>query len=202
MKSELLFRPALRMVEYLRDVSVRNGVEDSNDTILQLISEQDNCLVETLSFSLKLTGLQLQEGTDLLVNVHELFLSFLSSISYDESTLIDFIIDTDTSFDLFFNDYLKYTNKEPESLPLHCQKLDHIKVKITEDCAPQLQLVDYSESESEDEEDFIESTEYRVKQMFGRLKDKLMKLVKHSIVSPNKLPNIKQIVENIVFINF
>lgn len=201
MKSELLFRPALRMVEYLRDVSVRNGVEDSNDTILQLISEQDNCLVETLSFSLKLTGLQLQEGTDLLLNVHELFLSFLSSISYDESTLIDFIIDTDTSFDLFFNDYLKYTNKEPESLPLHCQKLDHIKVKITEDRAPQLQLVDYSESESEDE-DFIESTEYRVKQMFGRLKDKLMKLVKHSVVSPNKLPNIKQIVENIVFINF
>ena len=156
--------------------------------LLELISEEDTCLVETWTYSLKLTELQQERGSsELLLNINELFISFLDSITYDESTLIDFIIDTDTKFDLFLYSYLQYSNKDGgNALAQYCTERSK-----NEDAT--IQLVDYSDSE---DEEHVECTRYEV--MLTRLREKLIKLEKQSVIPACKLPTVRDIIKNII----
>ncbi|XP_019853855.1 PREDICTED: uncharacterized protein LOC109583108 [Amphimedon queenslandica] len=183
----LLFKPVQRFMQYLREVSLKKG-ESYINVLLQLISEQDTCLVETLTYSLKLTELQQERGSsELILNIHELFISFLDSITYDESTLIDFIIDTDTRFDSFLNSYLQHSNKNGgNALAQYCTE----RSKNEEST---VQLVDYSDSEDDEQ---IESTRCEV--MLTRLRDKLIKLEKQSVIPAGKLPTVRDIIKNII----
>ena len=188
----LLLQPAQRFLQYLREVSLKKG-DSYIKVLLQLISDQDTCLVETLNYSLKLTVLQQQRASsELILSIDELVISFLDSITYDESTLIDFIIDIDTRFDLFLNSYLQHTNKDGGNA---LAKDKDRRTSRSNKKATTIQLVEYSDSDSEDEEQ-VECTKY--KDMLTRLREKLIKLEKQSVIPADKLPTVRDIIKNII----
>ena len=188
----LLLQPAQRFLQYLREVSLKKG-DSYIKVLLQLISEQDTCLVETLNYSLKLTVLQQQRASsELILSIDELFISFLDSITYDESTLIDFIIDIDTRFDLFLNSFLQHTNKYGGNA---LAKDKDRRTSRSNKKATTIQLVEYSDSDSEDEEQ-VECTKY--KDILTRLREKLIKLEKQSVIPAGKLITVRDIIKNII----
>ena len=99
--------------------------EFTQHMIVHLLSEQDNCLVELLTSSLELS----KEYSKLpCLKIHNLFVTFLYTISFDHSTVLDFIVSTETNFDAFFKNYTIFL-KEDEQLSYFidtCKERDNL----------------------------------------------------------------------------
>ena len=97
--------------------------------VLQLVMEEDDCLITMFSMVMKLFELETKSPlplVDSVFNVHALFVYFLSSIGYDSSTLLDFVISKETKFDVFLSRYLKSLLSDPggTNFTLSCQRRD------------------------------------------------------------------------------
>ena len=90
--------------------------------VLCAISEQDDCLVEALLVILCLH--QFKESLPSLdytiINIHGMLLEFLSSIAFDHSVLLDFVVSTETAFDKFLLNYLELLSREKQDLVAAC----------------------------------------------------------------------------------
>ena len=86
--------------------------------IIHLVSEQDSCLVDVLKSCLQLSKakceLSRSQNDEVLsaLNINGLMVEFLFSISFDYSTLLDFIINVETEFDCFLEEYLSFLSEE------------------------------------------------------------------------------------------
>lgn len=56
-------------------------------------------------------------------NVHSLFVEFLTSLSFDHSVLLDFLISTETKFQEFFRRYLEILKTDWNGLQLACDQV-------------------------------------------------------------------------------
>lgn len=76
-------------------------------SLIQIVAIQDSCLVQVLSACLKLTG----NKQEIPLDIHSLFVTFLSSIAFDHTVLLDLFISPETKFDSFLVDYLDLLEK-------------------------------------------------------------------------------------------
>ena len=101
--------------------------------VLHLVTEEDSCLVDTLSKCLKIQTMKLEALFPLskTVEIHSLFVQFLSSISFDCSMLVDFVISNETDFDHFLVDYFQslLNDSGKERFKSACQERDAMKKK-------------------------------------------------------------------------
>ncbi len=117
-------------LQYFHDLSDKTISFFLQKLILHLILDEDGCLVGTLNTLFKLS--QSNHLMPTLVvkvfSIHHFFLEFASSIGYDNSTLLDFIISNETDFDVFFSNYLKLicSDNGGNNLTLACQEIDAI----------------------------------------------------------------------------
>ena len=112
--------------------------------IIHLVSEQDSCLVDVLKSCLQLTKpkceLSRSENDEEIMSALEingLMIEFLFSISFDYSTILDFIINVETDFDCFFEEYLSFLSEETIMKELFhlCKERDVIeRARIDRDC--------------------------------------------------------------------
>lgn len=59
-----------------------------------------------------------------VLNIHSLFVSFLCSISYDHSTVLDLLISSETNFRTFLADYLRLADGNWDDLLVACGERD------------------------------------------------------------------------------
>ena len=101
--------------------------------VIHLVTEEDSCLVDTLSKCLKIQTVKLEALFPLskTVEIHSLFVQFLSSISFDSSMLVDFVISNETDFDHFLVDYFQslLNDSGKERFKSACQERDAMKKK-------------------------------------------------------------------------
>ena len=60
-----------------------------------------------------------------VVDVHSLFVNFLSNIGYDHSLILDFLISPETNFRAFLTDYLRLATHKWDDLLIACKRRDH-----------------------------------------------------------------------------
>ena len=135
-------RPLYDLLSLLKSLSLQNVHHSLSDKlivlflrklILYLVLEEDGVLVGTLTSLFKLSEL-IEHLPPLVVqafSIHHFFLQFVTSIGFDNSTVLDFIISNETDFDLFLANYLKLISSDSggTSLALACQERDAISVK-------------------------------------------------------------------------
>lgn len=112
--------------------------------IIHLVSEQDSCLVDVLKSCLQLTKAKCelsrsQNDEEVLsaLDINGLMVEFLSSVSFDYSTLLDFIINVETDFDCFLEEYLSFLSEETIMTELFhlCKERDVIeRARIDKNC--------------------------------------------------------------------
>ena len=112
--------------------------------IIHLVSEQDSCLVDVLKSCLQLTKAKCElsrsqndEEVLSVLEINGLMIEFLFSISFDYSTLLDFIINVETDFDCFLEEYLSFLSEETilKELLYLCKERDVIeRARIDRNC--------------------------------------------------------------------
>lgn len=141
----------LRSIVHQYDPSVNDLL--MTQLILHLVSEHDDCLIGTLTNALHITMMESVSVKEL--HIDQLVIEFLYSISFDHTTVIDFLIENGTHFDSFLNTYLHYlTKNRMESLLYYCRKKDREyleEVTVWDNLTPSEgnRLVDYSDSDNE-----------------------------------------------------
>lgn len=189
--------------------------EFSQFMILHLLSEQDTCLVELLTKSLELS-----KAHSMLpcFKIHSLFITFLHTISFDHSTVLDFIVSAETDFDMFFRDYTHFL-KEGEQLNYFisvCKDFGNVltKTKLVKTsiqvgkkrplgtntssslCKQQnleTNTIETESTDSESDESEMCNTIYKILNMLTSLSTSLDKVYRRKLVTEDKLLSVFEI---------
>ena len=106
-------------------------------SFIQIVSGQDSSLVQALTASLQLQRKKdLPSEISMVLDIHCLLITFLRSVSFDYSVLLDLIISPETQFDSFLDQYLDLLGTGMPQLVTACKSCDALILDSESNTSP------------------------------------------------------------------